>query len=69
MRDPARIDRMLALVREIWQRSPDLRLGQLFAAARNYTPLDNAAVTFHVEDDIIEDGLRTWAGEMQKEHA
>lgn len=35
MRDPARIDDVLAKIREIWHKYPDLRLGQL---------LDNAVV-------------------------
>lgn len=31
MRDPARIDRMIDLLRAAWHQSPDLRLGQLIA--------------------------------------
>lgn len=29
MRDPARIDRMIESLREVWHASPDMRLGQL----------------------------------------
>jgi hypothetical protein len=33
MRDPARIDQELELVRRVWMRSPDLRVGQLIVTA------------------------------------
>jgi hypothetical protein len=33
MRSPARIDKVLAALRDAWQTSPDLRLGQLMAQA------------------------------------
>jgi hypothetical protein len=33
VRDQARIDQILDLLREVWTRSPDLRLGQLIVNA------------------------------------
>ena len=48
MRDPARIDQMLDLIREIWQRSPDLRLTQLLINAAG--PSDPCAELYQLED-------------------
>lgn len=53
MRDPQRIERILALIKELWILSPDQRLGQLLI---NYA-LD-ATPVFYVEDDIVEERLR-----------
>jgi len=49
MRDPARIDRILSLVRKIWVKHPDLRLTQLImnALAINSDP-------YYIEDDDLE---------------
>lgn len=60
MRDPARIERVLGLIRAIWTRYPDLRLGQLMemAASRANGPgpeIDR----FYMEDDLLESGLRS----------
>lgn len=52
MRDPARIDRILALVREIWIDSPDLRLGQILA---NATGMEKRL--FYYEDVQLESDL------------
>jgi hypothetical protein len=52
MRDPARIDRLLAKLGEIWREQPDLRLCQLIGnALRSNT--DN----YYVEDDQLEIAL------------
>lgn len=53
MRDPDRIDRMLALVRQLWRKHPDWRLTQLIMNAwgQNRDP-------YHVEDDELEVALR-----------
>lgn len=51
MRDPARIDPMLDLLRQVWMRSPDLRLGQLIVnavAAREPCP-----EVFAIEDTVL----------------
>lgn len=29
MRDPARIDKICDIIRDVWKKSPDMRLGQL----------------------------------------
>lgn len=58
-RDPARIDRVLALLREAWLKSPDQRLGQLvYNVGRGADMRDDAASPpevwrdlFYVEDD------------------
>jgi len=53
MRDPGRINRILALLRRHWLRNPDLRLGQIVI---NATP--DGMDPFYVEDDDIEAALR-----------
>lgn len=60
MRDPARIDRMLEVLREVWNKHPDLRLGQIVEVARSNGGLDRTS-TFYVEDDALEEGLRIMA--------
>ena len=52
MRDPARIDRILTKLGEVWRKSPDMRLGQLVdnLRLREPTPFQR----FNVEDDRIE---------------
>ncbi len=53
-RDAARIKRMLDLLRGIWERNPDQRLGQLIcnaSAAFERTP-------FYFEDEQLEEALR-----------
>lgn len=52
MRDPARIDRIIGLLRMVWERNPDQRLGQLYA---NLT--GHHRDPFHVEDDEVESAL------------
>jgi len=60
MRDPARIDRILAALGEYWKANPDLRLGQIVVnAARSVGGHD--AATFYVEDDAIEQALSALA--------
>jgi hypothetical protein len=51
MRDPARIDPMLDLVREVWTRSPDLRLGQLIVNA--VRPGEPCPEVFSIEDTVL----------------
>jgi hypothetical protein len=51
MRDPTRIDAVLAALRAAWVESPDLRLGQLIVnAVRPSTPCPEI---FHAEDDAL----------------
>lgn len=58
MRDPARIDRVLKKLRLLWQRYPDLRLGQLIQNAKSQAGEGSGNVPlFTVEDDVMEVGL------------
>jgi hypothetical protein len=59
MRDPARIDPMLSLIREIWTADPDLRLAQLIVNALR--PEEPCPQVFHAEDERLEAGLREYA--------
>jgi uncharacterized protein YihD (DUF1040 family) len=59
MRDPERIDRLLAKLEKLWQTSPDLRLGQLL-----YHVISNAqggpmnlSRVVNIEDDSVEASL------------
>jgi len=56
MRDPARIEAMLTLLRKAWERSPDLRLGQLVVCATR--PAQPCPEVFCIEDDRLAEGLR-----------
>lgn len=51
MRDPDRIARILAILRTIWEKNPDLRLGQILA---NSGAADNL---FYIEDSKLEGEL------------
>jgi len=51
MRDPNRIPEVLELIRQLWEKYPDWRLGQLLV---NVSDTDNI---FYVEDDRVEKGL------------
>lgn len=54
MRDPERIERIIALLRRAWLKHPGLRLGQLVEDL-----LGDAL--FHVEDDVTERKLMALA--------
>ena len=51
MRDPARIDDVLAALRAAWVESPDLRLGQLIVNA--VRPKESCPEVFYTEDDVL----------------
>lgn len=56
MRDPARIDDVLELLRDVWTLEPDLRLGQLiYNAARMRDP--ELSDVFSIEDGTLRKGL------------
>jgi hypothetical protein len=55
MRDPARIDRILEAVRQVWVKDPDLRLGQLIVNA--IRPSQPCPQIFGAEDTVLEKGL------------
>jgi hypothetical protein len=50
MRDPARIDQVLDLLRQVWTRSPDLRLGQLLVNA--VSPKGPCPEVYFIEDTV-----------------
>lgn len=58
MRDPARIDRILALLGEAWKQSPDLRLGQIVFNL-SHEELNRGSI-FYFEDDDMEKALKKW---------
>ena len=51
MRDPARIERVMLKLAQVWGTAPDLRLGQLVLN------LAGKADPFHLEDDRLEAAL------------
>jgi uncharacterized protein YihD (DUF1040 family) len=58
MRDPKRIGPILETLRLAWERSPDLRLGQLIVIIAS---IANAKCdVFYVEDDTMVAGLDKW---------
>jgi hypothetical protein len=67
MRDPARINRILGLLGNVWRKNPDFRLGQIVENAvalgnEDQIPVaapgrDRSTSTFYMEDDDIERGL------------
>lgn len=68
MRDPARIDRILAALAEHWKANPDLRLGQIVVNLTRATAAGHftAPEVFYVEDDRIEAALGPIAnGDLQ----
>jgi uncharacterized protein YihD (DUF1040 family) len=60
MRDPNRIEPMLALIREIWYKYPDLRLTQLImnALKMNQDP-------YYVEDEKLKEALEKDLEQME----
>src|SRR5688572_29661958 len=52
MRDPERIERILAQIRMIWQTYPDCRLGQLIANL--VRPQEPCPEIYNIEDDELE---------------
>lgn len=55
MRDPNRIERVLAKVQALWKQVPDWRLGQLLI---NLTEADEGL--FYLEDDKLEERIEKW---------
>jgi hypothetical protein len=52
MRDPARIDRMIEMLWELWKAQPDLRLGQLLVNV--IRPGEPCPRVFYAEDTDTE---------------
>lgn len=63
MRDPSRIDEVLAALREAWLESPDLRLGQLIVNA--IRPSNPCPEIFYKEDDELLKGLKGYRELLQ----
>ncbi|MDT9000629.1 hypothetical protein RQP53_15245 [Paucibacter sp. APW11] len=63
MREPARIDDVLAAIRLAWVESPDLRLGQLLVNA--IRPKEPCPEVFYVEDDQLLAALQAMAARVQ----
>jgi hypothetical protein len=55
-RDPARIERLVKLLRQIWRANPDLRLGQIVVKALE--EVDGSGPIFYAEDHRTERGLQ-----------
>lgn len=53
MRDPKRIDKILAKVREVWKTYPDLRLLQLL-----HNCLEIGSMPYYLEDDELLEKLK-----------
>ncbi len=53
MRNPDRIDKVLDIIREIWEKNPDLRLGQLLLNL-----VSDANILYWVEDEELIKGLK-----------
>ena len=51
MRDPARIDQVLDVLRRAWMRNPDSRLGQLIVNA--VRPQEPCPDGFDIEDTVL----------------
>jgi hypothetical protein len=56
MRDKNRIPIMLEKLRILWEKHPDLRLGQIVENAKSVS-VDKNVPTFTIEDNLIEEGL------------
>lgn len=61
MRDPKRIEVVLAKVSDAWYTYPDMRLGQLITSAAS---LAGPASPFYMEDDALITGLDKLIGLM-----
>ena len=64
MRDPARIDEVLQLLRDVWALEPDLRLGQLIYNAARICETGLSDV-FSIEDSSLYEGLVRYNRQIQ----
>jgi hypothetical protein len=63
VRDPARIDRIIELLREVWKQYPDMRLGQLIVTA--LPPGEPCPRVFYAEDDVVEKSLAATVADLR----
>jgi hypothetical protein len=66
MRDPARIPRILEAIWKVWERDPDLRLGQLLVNA--IRPSRPTPQVFGFEDSKLEERLQTYLAPDTPQH-
>jgi uncharacterized protein YihD (DUF1040 family) len=64
MRDPARIDQVLDVLRRVWTKNPDLRLGQLIVNAVG--PQEPCPEVFGIEDSVLARRLQRLADGHQE---
>ena len=77
MRDPARIDEVLAEVKRVWDKHPDLRLGQLMVNALHVLVGEERGMTdgeltrrlFNLEERAFLDGLRKLDAKLDRVHS
>ncbi len=58
MRDPKRIPEVLESIRQVWERHPDLRLGQLIVIATR--PKEPCPEVFNIEEAALIKGLAAY---------
>ena len=64
MRDPARIDRVTDLLREVWHLDPGMRLTQLVMVVSNQA--SDAGALWHLEDDTMEQRLKSYRDGLKR---
>lgn len=60
MRDPKRIESVLNTVREVWEKVPDYRLGQLLSVAAESPDL------LHIEDTDLQHRLAKFSEQISR---
>ena len=55
MRDPARIPVILERLRVVWEKSPDMRLGQLVSIGLHWS--EWGSDPFYIEDEFLMEGI------------
>lgn len=63
MRDPARIDRMIEMLRQLWKLQPDTRLGQLVVNV--IRPSEPCPRVFYAEDTDTETKLAQYLAAVE----
>lgn len=65
MRDPARIDRILAKLGDLWHSWPDGRLGQIVKCAATLGGARDDVDLWHVEEPVFEAGIDAMIAERK----
>ena len=65
MRDPKRIPRILSELQRIWEKYPELRLGQLLENAKYENNSEIKVDLFYLEDDDLVLRLKQFDGRIQ----